>query len=312
MEITHILKKIEKDIENHKKIGNIETKTNGHTKEMQFRTKNRNPTKTRLMNQKIGLMNPRTRLMNPRTRLTNQKKEISNLQIENSQENSQDTMTKGMNFLEELRDILKIERINYTQDPYQKTSMKKLSQNLTPNNNPANTVHKNHIATTTKVRHSAIQNPIIKGNLSSTLKSSTFRHRNIHRIKGIIDLHKSNDNATTIVNTGKIVNSATIVNTDMIMNTVPIVNTETIVRIALIVKIANTVNIRNLLTITHENNPATKKIRDIKKTHVVTKTSHYKDKDQSTEKNTLPEKIWTSKLTTDDPFPFVSHLTSLL
>lgn len=221
-------------------------------------------------------------------------------------------MKKGMNFTEGLRDILKIERINYTQDPHQKTSMKKLSQNLIQNNNHASSVHKNHIATTTKVRYSAIQNPIIKGNLSSTLKSSSHRHRNIRRIKGIIDLHKSNDNATTIVNTGKIVNSVTIVNTDTIANTVLIVNTEMIVSIALIVMIANTVNIRNLLTITHENNPATKTIRDIKKTHVVTKTSHYKDKDQSTEKNTLPEKIWTSKLTTDDPFSFVSHLTSLL
>ncbi len=98
------------------------------------------------------------------------------------------------------------------------------------------------------------------------------------------------------MNTAKIAHPATNVNTDTIVNTVPIVN------IVLSVTIAHTVNIRNLLTITHENNPATKTIRDIEKNHVVTKMSQYKDKDQSTEKNFLQEKIWTSKITTDDPF----------
>ncbi len=92
MEITHTLKKTENDTDNHRRIGNIETKTNGFkraTKKKLYRTKKKKHTKIRLMNTK---------------------KETSNLQIEDSHS----TMTEDMNPIEELRDIPKIEMTNHT------------------------------------------------------------------------------------------------------------------------------------------------------------------------------------------------------
>jgi hypothetical protein len=92
MEITHTLKKTENHTDHHRRIGNIETKINGHkraTKKKLYRTKKKKPTEIKL---------------------TNTKKETSNLQIEDSHS----TMAEDMNSTEELRDIPKIEMINHT------------------------------------------------------------------------------------------------------------------------------------------------------------------------------------------------------
>jgi hypothetical protein len=62
---------------------------------------------------------------------------------------------------------------------------------------------------------------------------------------------------------------------------------------------------KNLLTTIKKSNPVLEMIHDIKTNRVLTNMSQFKDNDQMTEKNTLPEKKRTMKITTDDKLSLV-------
>lgn len=206
---------------------------------------------------------------------TRKKTMITMKEIESHQiEDSQSMMKESMNLPEELQDIRRKATINPTQDTLlPKTNTKnKASQNHTPNKstNQASPVQKMTIALTTKINPTVIQNPTLHVTQSNTLESSSIHHhKNITRTESITVLHPNSANTAMIA----------------------IANTETIVSI---------VNTKNLLTTIKKNNPAFEMIHVIKTNRALTNMSQYKDNDQLTEKNTLPEKIRTLKITTDD------------
>ena len=205
---------------------------------------------------------------------TRTKTMITNKEIESHQiEDSQSTMTESTNLPEELQDIRRKATTNHIQGTLlPKTNTKnKASQNHTPNKstNQASPVQKMTIALTTKTNPTVIQNPTLHVTQSNTLESSIHHHKNITRTESITVLHPNSANIVTIA----------------------IANTETIVSI---------VNTKNLLTTIKKNNPAFEMIHVIKTNRALTNMSQYKDNDQLTEKNTLPEKIRTLKITTDD------------
>ena len=197
------------------------------------------------------------------------KKGIGSHQIEDSRS----TMTENMKLPEELQDMQRKARINRTQDTLlpKINTKSRTNRNRTQNKstNQISIVQKMIIDPTTKTNPTVIQNPTIHAKQSNTLKSSIHYHKNITRIESITVLHPNSANTATIA----------------------IKNTETIVSI---------VNTTNLPTTIKKNNPAFETIHVIKTNRALTNMSQYKDNDQPTEKNTLPEKIRTLKITTDD------------
>lgn len=160
---------------------------------------------------------------------------------------------------------------NLTQDtlPQETNTKSKANPNHTQNKNTnqVNTAQKTIIAAMIKTNPIAIQSLTLHVTQSNTLESSILPHKNITKTENNTDLHRDNDSIATNA-------------------MIAIANTETIV---------NTENMINLLTTIKKNNPAFETIHDIKMNRVLTNMSQYKDNDQLTERNTLPEKNMNSE-----------------